>query len=79
MGEQNIKNNNDYYLGGILKIKLKTKTVKREFNINNIITLDKISNIVLSDISKLSDNIIQPYNNNVNNNVKYNNYTKYIN
>ena len=53
--------------------------MKLYLKINNIITLDKISNIVLSDISNLSDNIIQPYNNNVNNNVKYNNYTKYIN
>ena len=71
MGEQIIKNNNDYYLGGILKIKNKVKTIKREFNVDNIITLE--------EISKLSkDNIIQPYNNKISN-IQYKNYNNYIN
>ena len=69
MEKQNIKNNNGFYLGGILKIKKKNKTVKREFNADNIITLEEISKFSL-------DNIIQPYNTK---NIKYNKYSKYIN
>jgi hypothetical protein len=55
MEKQKIKNDQDFYYGGILKIKPKKLIIKREFNKNNIISLE--------DILKISkENIIQPYN-----------------
>jgi len=66
--ENKLKDNNEFYLGGVLKIKPKKILMKREFNKNNIMSLE--------DILKISnDNIIQP----TITNTRFNQPSKYIN